>query len=48
MCCTRRSLGFSALAFGVGVLLCTVLPPLAMACVEAGVIVGVGVILFIK
>ena len=48
MCCTRRSLGFSALTFGAGVLLCTVLPPLAMACVEAGVIVGVGVILFIK
>ncbi|MBQ9794478.1 MAG: hypothetical protein IKK06_06525 [Clostridia bacterium] len=48
MCCSRRAFGFSALAFGAGVLLCTVLPPLAMACVEAGVIVGVGVILFAK
>ncbi len=48
MYCTRKALGFSALAFGAGVLLCTVLPPLALACVEAGVIVGAGVILFAK
>ncbi len=48
MCCSKRAMGFSAFAFGAGVLLCTALPPLAMACVEAGVIVGVGVILFVK
>ena len=48
MCCNGRTLGFSVLAFGAGVLLCTMLPPFAMACVEAGVIAGVGLILFIK
>ncbi len=48
MWCFKKSLGISALTFGAGVLLCTVLPPLGLACVEAAVIVGVGVILFMK
>ena len=48
MCCVFKTVGISALAFGAGVLLCTVLPSVALACLEAGVLVGAGVVLFVK
>ena len=48
MCCTDKTIGLSALTFGAGVLLCTVLPSVALACVQAGIIIGAGVILFVK
>ena len=48
LCCFEKTLGIAALTFGAGVLLCTVLPSVALACVEAGAIVGVGVLVFMK
>ena len=48
MCCLVKTVGLSALTFGAGILLCMVLPPVALACVEAGIIVGAGVVLFAK
>lgn len=47
-CGIPRCVGISALAFGAGVLLCTVLPTGALVFVEAALIVGVGAALFIK
>ena len=48
MSCTYKNIGLSALTFGAGVLLCTILPSVALACVQAGIIIGTGVIIFVK
>ena len=48
VCCLVKTVGLSALTFGAGILLCMVLPSVALACVEAGIIVGAGVVLFTK
>lgn len=48
MCCPAKTVGFAALAFGGGVLLCMILPSVALACVEAGLITAAGVLLFAK
>lgn len=48
LCCFEKVIGVSALTFGAGVLLCTFLPPIALVCVQAAVIVGAGVVIFVK
>lgn len=48
VCCPFRIVGLSALAFGAGILLCMILPSFALACIEAGILVGAGVVLFAK
>ena len=48
LCCFEKTLGIAALTFGAGILLCTVLPSVALACVEAGAIIGVGFLVFVK
>lgn len=48
LCCFEKVIGVSALTFGAGVLLSTFLPPIALVCIQATVIVGAGVLLFTK
>ena len=48
LCRFDKTLGIAALTFGAGILLCTVLPSVALACVEAGAIIGVGILVFTK
>lgn len=43
-----KTAGIAALSFGVGVVLCLVLPKGALVCIEAALIVGAGAVLFIK
>jgi len=46
--CFAKTAGVSAFSFGVGVALCLVLPTCALLCVEASLIIGIGVVLFLK
>ena len=51
MVCVRqlaKTLGAAAFAFGAGALMGLVLPPVALAFIEAALIVGAGAALFIK
>lgn len=48
MRCFAKTVGVAALTFGVGIIMCALLPPGMLACVEAVIIVGAGVALYIK
>ncbi len=48
MRCLGKSAGICALSFGLGVGLCVALPACALICVESSLIIGVGIILFMK
>ena len=48
MCSVAKTAGIAALSFGLGVVLCVVLPTGALVCIEAGMIVCAGAALFIK
>ncbi len=43
-----KTVGAAALSFGLGVMLCLVLPKGALVCIEAVLIVGAGALLFTK
>lgn len=47
-CSLAKTVGASALAFGAGVLLCLVLPTVALVFIQASLIIGAGACLFIK
>lgn len=47
-CCFAKTAGVAALTFGAGVLLCLVMPAGALVFVQSALIVGTGMLLFIK
>ena len=48
MCCVGKTIGTAAFSFGIGVALCLVLPTCALVCVQAALIICVGVMLFLR
>ena len=46
--CFAKTAGVAALSFGLGVMLCLIMPTGALVCIEAALIVGAGAVLFIK
>ena len=48
MRCMGKTIGVAAFTFGVGVLLCALLPAPVLVCIQAAIIVTAGFLLFAK